>query len=172
MKTEFQIALDHTLKWEGGYVNDPDDPGGATNFGVSLRTLKSLGELKDYDYDGDGDVDADDVRVMTREDAIDFYIFHFWNERYNELPVDIAVKLFDFSVNMGVAQAVKLLQEVIAVSKDGLYGPRTHERLMDLPEVIVLELYKSRVAYFYFKLADRRKTSRKYLYGWLRRCYS
>ena len=59
---------------EGGYVNDPDDPGGATNFGVTIHTMRRL----EMDLDGDGDVDPADVRALNREQAVDIFHRHYY----------------------------------------------------------------------------------------------
>ena len=66
---EQQCALDWIFWAEGGYVDDPDDPGGATRFGISLRLLKKMGKLGDID--GDGDIDADDIRRLSSDSASD-----------------------------------------------------------------------------------------------------
>ena len=64
------------LKWEGGFVNDPDDLGGATNMGVTIGTWKSCG----YDKDGDGDIDVDDLHLLTREDVVNRVLKpHYWD---------------------------------------------------------------------------------------------
>lgn len=67
-----------TAKWEGGYCNDPDDPGGATNYGISLRWLKSLG-LNQGDIDRDGDIDASDIRALSKEQAAALFKEKFWD---------------------------------------------------------------------------------------------
>ena len=64
------------LKWEGGFVNDPADLGGATNMGVTIGTWKSCG----YDKDGDGDIDVDDLHLLTRADVEEFKALREYNE--------------------------------------------------------------------------------------------
>ena len=71
MPTVREIATDIVSR-EGGFVNDPDDPGGATNWGVTIHTMRRLG----LDLTGDGQVTPADVRVLTREQAIDIFIKH------------------------------------------------------------------------------------------------
>lgn len=73
MQTVRDIANEIVAR-EGGYVNDPDDPGGATNFGVTIHTMRRLG----LDLDADGDVDADDVQRLTRAQAVDIFIRHYF----------------------------------------------------------------------------------------------
>ena len=63
------------LRYEGGFVNDPCDKGGATNMGVTLATWRQVG----YDKDGDGDIDADDIRLLTVSDAISVLKTNYWN---------------------------------------------------------------------------------------------
>lgn len=73
MKTVEQIAAEIVAR-EGGYVNDPDDPGGATKFGVTLATLQRLG----LDLTRDGRVDATDVKALTQADAVRIYVEHYF----------------------------------------------------------------------------------------------
>ena len=63
---KIDILAPFILSWEGGYANDPDDPGGATNRGVTIGTWRQVG----YDKDGDGDIDVDDLKKITVEDAV------------------------------------------------------------------------------------------------------
>ncbi len=65
-ETAFRLAHEHVAKWEGGYFDHPNDPGGVTMYGVSLMFLKSLG-LVEGDIDGDGDIDRDDVLAIKRD---------------------------------------------------------------------------------------------------------
>lgn len=73
MQTVRQITQ-QIVDREGGYVNDPDDPGGATNFGVTIRTMRRLG----LDLDHDGDVDKHDVQMLSRAQAVDIFIKHYF----------------------------------------------------------------------------------------------
>ena len=116
------------LQREGGsrYTNDPADPGGATKFGVSLRFLQS-----DYkalgDFDHDGDVDAYDIQAMTQQDAYDIFYQKFYlplriEEIQNPL---LALHVFDHGVNAGKSRAVKMLQRILKLKDDGIFGPAT-----------------------------------------------
>ena len=82
------------LKWEGGFVNDPADLGGATNMGVTIGTWKSCG----YDKDGDGDIDVDDLHLLTREDVVKRVLKpHYWDRwKPHELFDMIKIARFDF----------------------------------------------------------------------------
>ena len=96
MQTVTQIAKD-ILAREGGYVNDPDDPGGATNHGVTVHTMRRLG----LDLTGDGIVDSKDVQVLTRR-ALQIFIDHYFQgPGLNGLPIALQPSFFDMYVNAG-----------------------------------------------------------------------
>jgi len=182
----FEKAIDTVLHHEGGFVNDPVDPGGATNYGVSLRFLLSKGELDrdgdgvlDFDFDKDGDVDDFDVRSMTREDAIMIYRDFWWDEnRYSELPGLVAIKVFDLAVNMGSRQAHLLLQRALRangstdVVEDGALGPVTRRAVIAGDALSVQAALRSEAAGFYRALTAQKPPLKKYLKGWLRRAYA
>ena len=125
MKTVEEIAAEIVAR-EGGYVNDPDDPGGATNFGVTLATLQRLG----IDKTGDGRVDARDVRALTRSDAERIFVEHYFRKpRLAELPASVQASVFDMYVNAG-SNAVKILQKLVTrmgfpAVADGVLGARS-----------------------------------------------
>lgn len=165
---------------EGGYVNDPDDPGGATNFGVTIHTMRRLG----LDLDRDGDVDVRDVRALTRDDAIEIFVNHYYHEpRIDELPHAFQASVFDMYVNAG-RNAVKILQRLLrdmgwSVSVDGAIGPLTIKAAFAAEKSApshMRDAYGIARRNYYFRLADGRIASRKYARtrkggkgGWIRR---
>ena len=165
---------------EGGYVNDPDDPGGATNFGVTIHTMRRLG----LDLDGNGRIDNRDVRKLTREQAIDIFIKHYFERpRIAELPRLVQPSVFDMYVNAG-ANAVKILQRLLnemghRVTVDGALGPQSitaTAHAMARAPLEFVDAYGIARRNYYFRLADRRAASRKYARtrsggkgGWIKR---
>lgn len=179
MPTVREIAEEIVAR-EGGYVNDPDDPGGATNHGVTIHTMRRLG----LDVDGDGDVDASDVRRLRRDQAIDIFIDHYFHRvGVHLLPEPLHATVFDMYVNAG-ANAVKILQRLLNgmghdLRVDGVIGPRTagaaREAIAAAPDHLV-DAYGIARRNYYYALADRRPASRKYAQrrdggkgGWIRR---
>lgn len=165
---------------EGGYVNDPDDPGGATKYGVTIHTMRRLG----LDLDGDGAVTINDVRRLSRDQAVEIFLKHyFYAPRIAELPENLQASVFDMHVNSG-ANAVKILQRLLrqmgeTVSVDGAIGPQTlaaAESATDKAPEHLADAYGIARRNYYFSLADRRPASRKYARtraggkgGWIRR---
>jgi lysozyme family protein len=168
---------------EGGYVDDPDDPGGPTKFGVTIHTARRLG----LDLDGDGDVDAADVRRLTREEAIDIFVREYFERpRIGMLPEALQPSVFDMQVNAG-AQAVKILQRLLRdmgleIAVDGVIGPQTARAArvaMEMAPDHLVDAYGIARRNFYYALADRRPASRKYARrrdggkgGWITRAES
>ena len=121
----FEAAHTHVTKWEGGYFDHPNDPGGVTMYGVSLMFLKEL-DLWEGDIDGDGDIDRDDVLAVTKDTARDIFKRHFWDRpRAGEMPPLVAVCFYDFAVNAGVPRAARMLQGLLRVGVDGIVGRNT-----------------------------------------------
>ncbi|WP_425045499.1 holin-associated N-acetylmuramidase [Primorskyibacter sp. S87] len=165
---------------EGGFVNDPDDPGGATRWGVTVHTMRRLG----LDLDGDGLVEANDVRRLSRAKAVEIFLEHYFRRpRISEMPVALQASLFDMQVNAGT-NAVKILQRLLCdmgyrVAVDGVIGPQTLQATRDAsrPDPAALrDAYGVARRNYYFRLADRRPALRKYVRrrsggkgGWIRR---
>ena len=111
---------------EGGYVNDPDDPGGATKFGVTIHTMRRLG----LDLPGDGAVTSADVRTLTRTEAVRIFIEEYFRRpRLHWLPEPLQASVFDMTVNAG-RNGVKILQRLVTsmgfpATADGVMGPKT-----------------------------------------------
>lgn len=113
----FDLAVGFVLRdeIEGGYVNDPRDPGGETNFGISKRSYPSV-----------------NIRALTREGAIAIYRRDYWNAvRGDDLPPALAVCAFDAAVNQGPRPAITLLQKALGVTADGIIGPATLKAARD-----------------------------------------
>lgn len=176
---DFNQAIATVLEHEGGFVDDPVDPGGTTNFGISLRWLRQTGDLVLGDIDDDGDIDADDIRALTREEAVRLYRYHFWdaNEYARIAPNQVATKVFDMAVNMGPRQAHKLLQRAAQANlkhcpDDGILGPMTFRVVNNLSTETLLPAIRSEQAGFYRILMAKKPKLEKYRNGWLRRAYS
>ena len=165
---------------EGGYVNDPDDPGGATNFGVTIGTMRRLG----LDLDRDGDVDLQDVKILTREQAEAIFVQHYYERPgIGQLPEPLQASVFDMYVNAG-HNGVKILQKLLRqmgqnIAIDGAIGPQTaeaaHTAFHAAPDHLV-DAYGIARRNYYFRIADRRPASRKYARtraggkgGWIKR---
>lgn len=173
---KFRFAVEMVLRHEGGFVNDPQDPGGATNFGVSLRWLRSLG--KTGDIDGDGDVDWFDVRNLTRDQAIELYRGQWW-DRYGYERIThngVCMKVFDLAVNMGAAPAHRLLQRALravgtSVVEDGVLGAKTLAATNAADGRSLVAALRSEAAGFYRGLVVAKQERSKWLNGWLNRAY-
>ncbi len=151
---------------EGGFVNDPDDPGGATNHGVTIGTLRRLG----IDVNRDTRIDVADVRALTRAQAVDIYVEHYFTRPgISALPEVIQPSVFDMYVNAG-ANAVKVLQRLLTqmgypCDADGEIGPQTIRAAQMAHEAAPTHLadaYGIARRNYYYALADARPASRKY----------
>lgn len=165
MPTVDQIA-DEIIGREGGFVDDPDDPGGATKFGVTIHALRRLG----LDLTGDGAVTEADVRVLSRDRARQIFVDHYFHApRISTLPTVLHATVFDMQVNAG-HQAVKLLQRLVSrmgffCVVDGRIGPKTRaavEAAVAAAPGHIADAYGIERRNYYYALADRRPSSRKY----------
>lgn len=165
MKSVTEIAHEIVAR-EGGYVNDPDDTGGATKYGVTIGTLRRLG----LDLSGDGHVTERDVRMLTREKAAEIYVRHYFEgPRLNALPEALQASVFDMYVNAG-ANAITILQKLLGqmgqvVDVDGVLGPQTlaaAHAAADAAPGLIADAYGIARRNYYYALADTRPASRKY----------
>jgi lysozyme family protein len=171
MTPGFEVAVAEILHQEGGYSDDPMDPGGATNFGISLRFALNVGDLDhdghpDLDIDGDGDIDAADIRALSPEAATQLYEAVFWQPlRCDDMPLPIALAVCDTAVNMGRGPAVVLLQTAASVPTDGRIGPVTLHAVREQVTTMLLARFTVLRIIRYTTLENYARYGR----GWIRR---
>lgn len=158
---DFRAALPYALKHEGGWVDDPDDPGGATNFGVTLKVAASVGITT-----------KEQLRNITQDQVAQVYR-QYW--RFDGIHSQrVATKLLDMAVNMGLKTAVNLAQRGLnaagaSLSIDGLWGPQTLACINAMPEERALSMLCNESKTHYLDCVLDRPRSQKFLAGWLKR---
>ena len=158
----FEQALPIILREEGGFSNDPADPGGITNLGVTKRVWEAWTH---------NPASESDMRSLTVSQVAPLYRAQYWNALdADSLPPAIALCVFDFGVNAGVARAARLLQSMVGVLQDGHVGPNTGAALNNWVSVhsiaeVVRQYQVARVA-FYKSLP----TFSHFGAGWINRC--
>lgn len=172
--SNFEIAVQTVLKHEGLLVDDKRDPGGITNYGVSLRFALSTKDLELFDIDLDGDIDADDIRALTPERAKKAYYKHFWKKyKYAQYDLVIGKKLLDLGVTMGHKQVAKCIQRAVRAASlfelkdDGILGVQSVLAIKACNPMVLGAALCSEAAGFYRSLNKPR-----YINGWLNRAYA
>jgi lysozyme family protein len=113
----FGACLPIVLSYEGGFINDARDPGGATNFGITIATLQAWRRKPTL---------VDDVAALTRDEAASIYRQDYWDKiRGDELPLPIALVTLDAAVNCGPPRAAHWLQAAAGALQDGVIGDAT-----------------------------------------------
>ncbi|MCE2594424.1 N-acetylmuramidase [Motilimonas cestriensis] len=149
----FQAAMLWLGPIEGGYVNDPDDPGGETQFGISKRAYPNL-----------------DIANLTQAQAVRIYHRDYWKAAYcHELPDALAIAVFDAAVNHGVSVAKLMLQNALKVKPDGKIGPITLAAARQTDTALLVSAYLLRRGRRYARIVAKRQRSQKYLEGWFNR---
>lgn len=155
------------LSYEGGFANDPDDSGGATNKGVTLKTLKTI----HLDKNKDGVVDIKDLKLLTNNDVIEKVLKpYFWDKVLADKIQDewVTYYIVDWFWNAG-NNAIKRIQRILNLKDDGQLGPKTLEAINSQPPKRFFQfLYNSRIDY-YKTIVNKKKSQKKFLNGWLRR---
>lgn len=149
------------MKSEGGYVNDPDDAGGETNFGVTKSAWSEYVGRPIY---------AGEMRALTLDKVKQFYKTKYWDAvKGDQLPAGVDYLVFDFSVNAGITQASKFLQRCVKAEQDGKIGGHTLTLVnAEDPQIIVLR-FSTLKELFYRGLAAKNPNQTKFLKGWLNR---
>ena len=151
---DFKNAINKTLINEGGYINDPDDAGGETKFGISKRAYPNV-----------------DIKNLTTNEAKAIYKRDYWDRIKGDLIADdrVAYEIFDTAVNMGVRTASKLAQMALSVHTDGIIGNKTLSALNAINREDFLTRFKLSKIARYAYLCKKHPTNKKFLYGWVRR---
>ena len=154
MKATFEEIIGVVLEHEGGYVNDPKDPGGETKYGVSKRAYPN-----------------EDIKSLTEESAKDIYRRDYWDKnRCAELPESLRHIYFDMCVNMGAGRATKIMQETANAKGanlkiDGGMGPMT----VGAMKSVELERVRAYRVKYYVTLIERKPDLAKFYFGWFKR---
>lgn len=129
---KFENCIGHILKWEGGYDNNPSDPGGETKYGIDKRSHPTV-----------------DIKNLTLTDAIEIYRVDYWQKnRLDEMPVYLRLAYFDCVVNQGPGAAVKFLQRALGVKVDMDLGPVTLAALQKAGISIVGQFLSERFMHY------------------------
>ena len=153
-KTKFDEIIEIVLEHEGGYVNDPDDPGGETNFGIAKRSHPDV-----------------DIANLTKEAAKDIYWSEYWDKnKVESLPEYLRHIYFDMCVNQGRGRAVRIMQRAANakgadLKVDGGMGPVTIAAMQNL-EIGRVRAYRVK---YYADLVTRKPDLEKFYFGWFRR---
>jgi lysozyme family protein len=136
----YSIAIAHLLASEGGYVNHPDDPGGPTNYGITLADARHYWKAN---------ATAADVKAMSLDTAKQIYRAHYWNAMScDALPAGVDYCAFDYGVNSGVGRSARILQKLVKVPQDGVIGPQTIAAANKAdPTALVKAICNERVAF-------------------------
>lgn len=155
------------LKWEGGFVNDPDDLGGATNMGVTIGTWKSCC----YDKDGDGDIDVDDLHLLTREDVVNRVLKpHYWDRwKADEIKSQSVANILVDWVWASGAHGIKIPQRLLGVTVDGIVGPKTIAAVNAKNPRELFDMIKIARFDFIEDICRKRPTNNKFKRGWMNR---
>ena len=149
MSVKFLKAINRVLGHEGGYVNDPNDPGGETNWGISKRSYPQVR-----------------IKELTRNQAISIYYKDFWLKAgCEEMSDGVGYQLLDSAINSGIPQSVRFLQRAVGVADDGIIGPVTKQAIIAVSEAKMIMLFNAERLEFMTKLKNWPHHGR----GWARR---
>ena len=152
--TDFDKAMEFVFRWEGGYVNDPQDPGGETNHGISKKAYPNV-----------------DITNLTKEAAKEIYRRDYWIKgKCDRMDWPLNIVQMDCAVNAGIPQASKFLQRALGVDDDGRIGPVTLSAIRDYDADVLAVLAIAEREHFYRILAQKKPQLSKFLNGWLNRC--
>jgi lysozyme family protein len=140
VKSTYDTAIAQVFKDEGGYTNEATDPGGPTNWGITIHDARQYWKA---------DAQPEDVRNMPKSVASDIYRKHYADPiNYDSLPAGVDYSTLDFAINSGVTKSVKTLQGIVGAQVDGVVGPNTLMAVAKKdPKAIVEEIWDTRLEY-------------------------
>lgn len=171
--SKFEIAMKTVIRHEGGLTNNKSDPGGITNYGISLRFIKGAY----IDIDGDGDSDKDDILKLTQTDADKIY-YKDWYIKYHYdriISQTILTDILDFSINAGASQCHKLVKRAIddimyqKIEINGILDNTTINLINALPESEFHAALNKQQVDFYKSIVKRNPSMKVFLPGWIKR---
>ena len=155
------------LKWEGGFVNDPADLGGATNMGVTIGAWKSCGSAKCRKCD----IDVDDLRLLTREDVVNRVLKpHYWDRwKADDIKSQSVANILVDWVWASGAHGIKIPQRLLGVSVDGIVGPKTLAAVNARNPRELFDMIKIARFDFIEDICRKRPANNKFKRGWMNR---
>lgn len=160
------------LKNEGGFVDDPDDPGGRTNFGITQETYQNW---HDAHYNSSEVVDVKNISTEDVSLIYNGYYVECGADRIGIVNPGLGIQLFDCAVNCGIGTAVKMLQKVLGTLQDGMIGPATLAMVNEESNISCTSLkerYMLARMIYYVKLVLKKPSMNKFLLSWLTRTIS
>lgn len=144
MRENRDAAMEVIFRHEGGYVDHPRDPGGATNLGITHKTLAAWRRKP---------VTRADVRALTKAEAREIYDREYWDPiRGDDLPAGVDLVVFDMGVNAGPARSARMLQEIVKVTQDGVIGAQTLAAVSQRDPAQIIESFSARRMTYYRSL--------------------
>jgi len=159
----FSFSLEKVLKFEGGYVNDPNDSGGSTNKGVTQKSFDA--------YNIKNNFQLKDVRQMTDSEIETFYYKEYWKRQKCHLVFPkLSFLMFDTSVNMGSGRATKFLQRCLNTNDDGNFGSGTLKLVNEITDELgFINKYIELRRQFYYNIVEAKPSQQRYINGWINR---
>ncbi|HKJ42345.1 MAG TPA: glycosyl hydrolase 108 family protein [Sunxiuqinia sp.] len=152
----FELAIEKVLQHEGGYVNDPVDPGGETNYGISKRNYPNV-----------------DIKNLTVDQAKEIYRTNYWTKVWGDQINDdeLAMNIFDFAVNAGTGTSARIIQKIVGVGVDGVIGNITVSAINQADSKLAVKEFQKRRILHYVELVKKNNTLLRFLGGWINRSF-
>lgn len=176
---DITIALDKTLKHEGGYVNDPLDRGGETICGIARKFWGSWSGWKILDEktkNTTGALKTKTANLLLKDSLFmkevrEFYKKNFWDEMNLDKITDqrIAENMFDFAVNSGVKKAAQKIQQILKLTADGEIGPKSIAAINSTNPEWLLKEYKESRRQFFLAIVENNPSQARFINGWMKR---